>query len=163
MCVDDMVRRLGPLSESVEAEAEPHVLTLSTIQHLETIIEAQLRSGENVLSVLEALHPTPAVCGLPRDLALDFLKKEERFHRGWYSGPVGWFDGAGNGVFVPALRSAVGSGAEWRLFAGAGIVAGSDPGREWDETGIKFQPVLRALAQARASGPKPGDREGVEG
>ena len=63
---------------------------------------------------------------------------------------MGWFDGDGNGVFVPALRSAVGRGTEWRLFAGAGIVAGSDPRQEWDETRIKFQPVLRALARARA-------------
>jgi len=63
---------------------------------------------------------------------------------------VGWFDGEGNGVFVPALRSAVGMGSEWRLFAGAGIVAGSNPRQEWDETRIKFLPVLRALSQARA-------------
>lgn len=152
MCVEDMVQRLRPLSGSVHAEENPHVLTLSTIQHLETVIEADLLPGEHVLSVLQALHPTPAVCGFPRDLALDFLRREERFHRGWYSGPVGWLDGSGNGVFVPALRSAVGVGSEWRLFAGAGIVEGSDPRREWEETRIKFQPVLRALAQARASG-----------
>jgi len=150
MCVRDMVERLETVSEQVEAEDAPHVLTLSTIQHLETVIRAHLRPGQTVLSVLRALHPTPAVCGLPRDLALEFLRKEERFSRGWYAGPVGWFDGDGNGVFVPALRSAVGMGTEWRLFAGAGIVAGSDPRKEWDETRIKFQPILRALSQAPA-------------
>jgi menaquinone-specific isochorismate synthase len=150
MCVRDMVDRLEPISETVGAEDEPHVLTLSTIQHLETVIRARLRPDQTVLSVLRALHPTPAVCGLPRDLALEFLRKEERFNRGWYAGPVGWFDGDGNGVFVPALRSAVGMGTEWRLFAGAGIVAGSDPLKEWDETRIKFQPMLRALSQAPA-------------
>ena len=150
MCVEDMVERLVAVSEKVSAQDEPHVLTLTTIQHLETVIEADLRPDQSVLSVLETLHPTPAVCGLPRDLALDFLRREEQFKRGWYAGPVGWFDGDGNGVFVPALRSAVGRGTEWRLFAGAGIIAGSDPRREWDETRIKFQPVLRALAQARA-------------
>jgi menaquinone-specific isochorismate synthase len=150
MCVEDMVQRLRPMSEEVTAQDEPHVLALSTIQHLETVIQARLRPDQTVLSVLQALHPTPAVCGLPRDPALDFLEREERFQRGWYAGPVGWFDGDGNGVFVPALRSAVGRGREWRLFAGAGILAGSDARREWDETRIKFQPVLRALALARA-------------
>ncbi|MGW8264781.1 MAG: isochorismate synthase [Longimicrobiales bacterium] len=157
MCVADMVQRLQAVSDAVTAQEAPHVLTLATIQHLETVIEADLRPDQTVLSVLETLHPTPAVCGLPRDLALDFLKREEQFKRGWYAGPVGWFDQDGNGVFVPALRSAVGHGAEWRLFAGAGIVAGSDPRREWDETRIKFLPVLRALAHARAG------RSGVSG
>jgi menaquinone-specific isochorismate synthase len=155
MCVDDMVERLRAVSCRVSAEAEPRVLTLSTIQHLETAIRADLLQGQTVLSVLEALHPTPAVCGLPRDLAQGFLEREERFQRGWYAGPVGWFDGEGNGVFVPALRSAVARDTEWRLFAGAGIVAGSDPHLEWDETSIKFQPVLRALAKARGGRPNP--------
>lgn len=150
MCVEDMVERLAAHSDQIQAEEEPHVLTLSTIQHLETDIHSNLKPGQTVLSVLEALHPTPAVCGLPRDSALAFLKEVEPFQRGWYSGPVGWFDGDGNGVFVPALRSAVGTGSEWRLFAGAGIVAGSNPRQEWDETRIKFMPVLRALSQARA-------------
>jgi menaquinone-specific isochorismate synthase len=163
MCVEDMVDRLKGLSVHVHAQEEPRVLTLSTIQHLETVLEADLRPEQTVLSVLENLHPTPAVCGLPRDLALEFLGREEPFERGWYSGPVGWFDGDGNGVFVPALRSAVGHGTEWRLFAGAGIVAGSDPRREWDETRIKFQPVLRALARARAGrAPAPADQPGDE-
>lgn len=150
ICVEDMVNRIGPLAHEVRAEDEPHVLTLPTIQHLETVIEADLKEGQTVLSVLEAVHPTPAVCGLPRDLALEFLNREEPFHRGWYAGPVGWFDREGNGVFVPALRSAVGHGDEWRLFAGAGIVSGSKPRQEWDETRIKFQPVLRALSRAGA-------------
>ncbi len=149
VCVRDMARRLAPLAHEVQVPEEPRVRVFSTIQHLETEIQAPLREGEGVLSALEALHPTPAVCGYPRDQAQAFLEAEEPFQRGWYAGPVGWFDGAGNGVFAPALRSAVGSGREWRLFAGAGIVRGSDPAREWEETRMKFQPVLRALSQAR--------------
>ncbi len=148
LCVEDMVMRLRDHADHVEAQAEPHVLTLSSIQHLETHIQAELRPGETALTVLESLHPTPAVCGLPRDRALAFLREEESFPRGWYAGPVGWFDGEGNGVFVPALRSAVGGRGEWKLFAGSGIVAGSKASREWDETRIKFQPVLKALAKA---------------
>jgi isochorismate synthase EntC len=91
------------------------------------------------------------VCGHPRDAALDFLRGEEPFERGWYAGPVGFFDEEGNGVFAPALRSAVGHGRTWRLFAGAGIVAGSRPEGEWEETRIKFEPVLRALEASGAS------------
>lgn len=162
VCVDDMVARLGEISHDVQASADPHVLTLSAIQHLETRITATLHPNETVISALAALHPTPAVCGFPRDGALDLLKSEEPFQRGWYAGPVGWFDNDGNGVFVPALRSAVGWGREWRLFAGAGIVAGSDPAKEWAETGIKFQPVLKALSGARAEA-VPDEEDVAEG
>ena len=100
---------------------------------------------------MERLHPTPAVCGVPRDAALAFLSDAEPFERGWYAGPVGWFDTEGEGHFVPALRTAVGDGRRWRLFAGAGIVDGSRPSMEWEETGIKFVPVLRALVACGAT------------
>ena len=150
IALDDMMARLGALSDDVEAEAEPHVLTLARIQHLETRIRARVPRGTSVLRVLEALHPTPAVCGLPRERALEFLGRAERFARGWYAGPVGWFDAGGDGVFAPALRCAVAHRDRWRLFAGAGLVAGSDPAFEWDETTIKFEPVLRALAASGA-------------
>ena len=150
IALDDMVARLGSLAENVEAQTEPHVLTLARLQHLETEIRAGLPEGTSALTVLEALHPTPAVCGLPRDAALEFLDEVEPFERGWYAGPVGWFDLDGNGVFVPALRCAVVQDLRWRLFAGAGIVEGSDPGLEWEETSIKFEPMLRALAASGA-------------
>jgi len=146
ICVEDMVERLSSIATEIQADPEPHVLALSSIQHLEAGIRARLNQGGTVLSALEALHPTPAVCGFPRDSALKFLRDQESFQRGWYSGPVGWFDTRGNGEFVPALRSAVGSGREWWLFAGAGIVAGSNAVREWAETRIKFHPALKALA-----------------
>ncbi len=145
IAVRDMVSRLDPLADELSWDSEPHVLTLSRIQHLETRIQATLRDDEHALSALEALHPTPAVCGLPRDAALEFLRVEEPFERGWYAGPVGWFDAAGDGLFAPALRCAVSRGSAWRLFAGAGIVRASVPAREWEETRIKFQPALRAL------------------
>ena len=147
-----MLDRLGPLSASVEADPAPHVLTLARIQHLETELRARVREGLGVLDLLAALHPTPAVCGLPRDAALELIREEEPFDRGWYAGPVGWVDGAGDGVFAPALRSAVSHEGGWRLFAGAGIVDGSRPALEWEETGIKFEPVLRALAVAGGGG-----------
>ncbi|MDH5590999.1 MAG: isochorismate synthase [Gemmatimonadota bacterium] len=146
IALDDMVARLTPVCGAVEVAPEPHVLTLARIQHLETHIRAPVTPGTDVLAVLSLLHPTPAVCGLPRDEALLFLAEEEPFRRGWYAGPVGWFDTEGNGVFAPALRMGVMQGERWRLFAGAGIVEGSVPYLEWEETRIKFEPVLRALA-----------------
>jgi len=150
IALQDMVARLDSVAYDVTAQAEPHVLTLARIQHLETDIRARLTEGTSALSVLEVLHPTPAVCGLPRDAALEFLEREEPFERGWYAGPVGWFDVEGNGVLAPALRCAVVQDRRWRLFAGAGIVAGSDPSLEWEETTMKFEPVLRALAESGA-------------
>ena len=147
---EDMVARLRPLATDVVADEEPHVLTLARIQHLESEIRARVH-GRTVLELLEALHPTPAVCGYPRDSALEFLRGEEPFDRGWYAGPVGFFDEEGNGAFAPALRSAVAHGRTWRLFAGAGIVAGSRPELEWEETGIKFEPVLSALEASGAA------------
>jgi menaquinone-specific isochorismate synthase len=134
------------------ADDEPHLLTLSSIQHLETGIQARLRETATVLDVLEALHPTPAVCGFPRDSALAFLKEVEPFQRGWYAGPVGWFDEEGDGVFVPALRSALSQGGTWWLFAGAGVVSGSDAMEEWEETRIKFVPMLNALSGRSGTG-----------
>jgi isochorismate synthase EntC len=140
-----MLERLDQVAEGVRAEPEPHVLVLPAIQHLESEISARAHSGTTVLEVLAALHPTPAVCGFPRDQAQELLAQEEGFERGWYAGPVGWFDLEGNGVFAPALRSAVLSDGSWRLFAGAGIVEGSSPDAEWTETAIKLETVLWAL------------------
>lgn len=129
----------------------PRLLKLARIQHLESSVEARLPGGTgasrapHLLDLIGDLHPTPAVCGRPRERALAALRRSEPFERGWYAGPVGWFGPSGRGEFVPGLRSAVLHGGRWRLFAGAGIVAGSEPEREWKETGVKFAPVLRAL------------------
>lgn len=146
--VRDMVARLSALGCTVRRDVAPHVLTLARIQHLETKIAAAVPDGLTLLDVLASLHPTPAVCGTPRKVALSILTENEVFDRGWYAGPVGWFASDGKGIFVPALRSAVSTGSCWRLFAGGGIVAGSHPAREWEETELKFQPVLRAMARA---------------
>jgi menaquinone-specific isochorismate synthase len=143
--LEEMVEVLEGRLDRMEVEEVPSVLQLARIQHLETAMRGLARETDDVLALVEALHPTPAVCGRPRDDALALIRAAEPFDRGWYAGPVGWFDPAGDGDFVPALRSAVGAGREWRLFAGAGIVAGSDASAEWEETALKFEPALRAL------------------
>jgi menaquinone-specific isochorismate synthase len=148
IALDDMVARLATVTHQIRTDPQPHVLTLARIQHLETEIRASVPAGTGVLDLVRLLHPTAAVCGLPRDAALSFLAGTEPFDRGWYAGPVGWMDGEGNGMFAPALRSAVLHDGVWRLFAGAGIVEGSVPSLEWEETTMKFTPVLEALAAA---------------
>ena len=99
-----------------------------------------------MLDLLEVMHPTAAVSGYPREPAAAFLRERERFERGWYAGPVGWFDAEGEGAFAPALRCALLRGDRARLFAGAGLVEGSDPDREWEETALKLGPMLEILA-----------------
>lgn len=136
--------QLAPLAETVRV-GERGVRKLANIQHLETPIEAILRDEEHVLSVVEALHPTPAVGGLPPAAALETITETETFDRGWYAAPVGWFDADGNGSFAVAIRSGVVTGDAVTLFAGNGIVADSDPNAEWDELQLKFRPILDEL------------------
>lgn len=162
IALDDMIARLSTVAQQIRSDPQPHVLTLARIQHLETEIRASVPAGVGVLDLLRILHPTPAVCGLPRDAALDVLAAGEPFERGWYAGPVGWFDAEGNGVFAPALRTGVARGSQWSLFAGAGIVEGSVPAAEWEETGIKFEPMLEALGAGGARLPD-GVPQGASG
>lgn len=143
--VSSMRERLARLTDHVRVARDTSVLRLASIQHLERDLYARVGEDQHVLDLLADLHPTPAVCGHPREPARMFLREEEPFERGWYAGPVGWFDTTGDGTFAPALRSGVLDRSTWRLFAGAGIVEGSKAPSEWSETGIKFRPVLDAL------------------
>ncbi|WP_129115856.1 isochorismate synthase [Halegenticoccus tardaugens] len=136
--------QLAPFAAAVST-GERRIRRLATVQHLWTPITAELDRDEHVLSLVEALHPTPAVGGLPPELAMETIRETEPFDRGWYAAPVGWFDAAGNGTFAVALRSAVASGRTATLFAGVGIVADSDPDREWDEVQLKYRPILDEL------------------
>ena len=107
------------------------------VQHLETPLEGDA-PGRHVLDLVAALHPTPAVCGLPPRRSQELIRSLEGYPRGWYSGAVGWFDARGRGEFAVALRSALATAEATWLFAGAGIVPGSDPAAEWDETARKL-------------------------
>ena len=136
--------QLEPFAASV-ATGERRVRRLATVQHLWTPITAELDRDYHVLDLVEALHPTPAVGGLPPDEALSTIRETEPFDRGWYAAPVGWIDAAGYGTFAVALRSAVAADRRVTLFAGVGIVADSDPDREWDEVQLKYRPILDEL------------------
>lgn len=98
-----------------------------------------------ILPIIEALHPTPALGGDPQDVAMRLIGELEPVPRGWFAAPIGWIDGALNGQFAVAIRSAVTQHDRAWLYAGAGIVAQSDPRQEWDETALKFRPMLGAL------------------
>ncbi|MEO8876994.1 MAG: chorismate-binding protein, partial [Polyangiaceae bacterium] len=119
--------------------------TLGRVHHLATSIVGRLDRPAHVLSLVAALHPTPAVSGLPKQAAADWIRDHESFERGWYAAPVGWFDDQGNGTFAVAIRSALVKNDEAWVFAGAGIVDGSEPDAEFRETQLKQKTILAAL------------------
>ena len=138
---------LAEVCDEVTAPATPEILTLPHVHHLHTPVRARLRAGQSLLALVGRLHPTPAVGGTPRSAALQFIREHEQLDRGWYAGPIGWI-GRDRGEFAVALRSAVIAGREAWLFAGCGIVAGSDPVQEYEESALKMRPMQQALAAA---------------
>jgi isochorismate synthase len=136
---------LSLVATDIGYPATPSVRRTASVQHLFTPVRASARDGIHILDLVEGLHPTPAVGGYPREKALRILAENERFDRGWYAGPFGWVDGAGNGDFTVAIRSALVHGKYATLYAGSGIVAGSDPLREYDETRLKLETMAWAL------------------
>ncbi len=123
-------------------------MKLANVQHLATEITAVLAEPQSVLDLAGRLHPTPAVAGSPRSEALAFVRKAERVDRGWYSGGIGWVSSDGDGEIALALRCGLVRGTTAHLYAGAGIVAGSNPDDELEETRLKFRPLLNLLTEA---------------
>lgn len=145
--VESVLQALEPHARAVVASEMPYALKLPNLWHLATDVEGVLSDGSTSLDLVAELHPTAAVAGTPRAAALAEIARLEPIDRGLYSGPVGWVDRQGDGKWAIALRSAeVEPGGDVRAFAGAGIVASSDPERELAETKLKFQPVADAFA-----------------
>ncbi|MFB6345492.1 MAG: isochorismate synthase MenF, partial [bacterium] len=130
--VDSIVDDLHSLTTSLNV-GERDIRSLDSVQHLYTPIHATASSSQHILEYVKQLHPTPAVGGLPREEALQSIRDVEPFDRGWYAGPLGWFDGEGNGCFAVGIRSALVRQRKAQFFAGAGIVSDSVPREEWDE------------------------------
>jgi isochorismate synthase len=141
-------RQLAPISDRLEIAPEPGVLVLRHVQHLVTEVAGTLRVQEGLLALAGRLHPTPAVGGEPRDLALAMIAEHEEFDRGWYAGPVGWLSADGDGELMVALRCGLVEDRRVTLYAGCGIVADSDPDREWEESSIKMRAVAAAVGRA---------------
>ncbi len=132
---------------SLHVPDAPRLLKLPDVQHLHTPLQGTLAAGSNVLDLVARLHPTPGVGGVPRNAALKLIRQQEGMSRGWYAGPVGWVDACGGGEFVVGIRSALVRGSEAWLYAGCGIVEGSDPYREYAESSLKLRPMLAALSE----------------
>jgi isochorismate synthase EntC len=141
---------LSGVCSELNVAPSPTILTLSNVHHLFTPIVGRVLPGRNILDLVERLHPTPGVGGFPREPALELIRAWERLDRGWYAGPVGWLDRGGDGEFAVGIRSALLDGDEATLFSGCGIVAASNPAREYAESCWKLRPVLAAL-EASAS------------
>ncbi|MGB7415474.1 MAG: isochorismate synthase [Thermosynechococcaceae cyanobacterium] len=136
---------LWDLGITSQVSSPPHLLQLPNIQHLRTLVTAKVPHHLHILEILEALHPTPAVAGAPQRIAQQQIRKHETFERHLYAAPIGWVDHQGNGEFTVGIRSALIDGCLTRLYAGAGIVAGSDPQRELAEIQLKLHTLLDAL------------------
>lgn len=148
--VQSVLASLRPHTRALAASEQPFLLKLPNLFHLATDVEGELADGGSALDLVGALHPTAAVAGTPTTIALGVIRELEPFDRGRYAGPVGWVDAAGNGEWAIALRCAQfvdgGDAVAVTAYAGAGIVAGSDPESELLETKVKFRPLVDALA-----------------
>lgn len=147
--VDAIDRSLRPLCTAIDVPDVPGIVHLRNVSHLGTHVHGVLAdpSKRDILDLVALLHPTPAVCGEPRAAAFELIAELESEDRGPYAGAVGWVDCRGNGTFAVGLRSASVSGRDARMWAGVGIVRGSEPTLELAETQLKFQALLAAIVR----------------
>lgn len=170
LVVDEIRRLLMPFCRALRLPQGPQVRVLHHLLHLQTPMVGVLAADHHVLELVGALHPTPAVGGLPTRAAMDWIREHEREPRGWYAAPVGWFDQNGDGAFAVALRSCLlhetrPNHVEALVYAGAGIVGDSDPEREYAETELKMMtliapppPLAGHLPVVAAGGGRPSGR-----
>ncbi|AEH46717.1 isochorismate synthase [Parageobacillus thermoglucosidasius] len=147
--VQMMKEAMGSVCKRVQIPASPQLLKLQHIQHLYTPVIGEKCHAASVLSIVEQMHPTPALGGTPREKAIKEIRETEPLDRGWYAAPIGWMDAEGNGEFAVAIRSGLFQGKEAFIFAGCGVVGDSDPMSEYEETKVKLTPMLSALGVER--------------
>ncbi|MET8472857.1 isochorismate synthase [Streptomyces sp. NPDC006422] len=145
--VDAVRAALAPFCRTIDVPARPTLVRTAAMWHLSTTVTGELADPGRItaLDLASALHPTPAVCGTPTDLARRVIAESEPFDRGAYTGMVGWQNAEGDGEWVVTIRCAEAEGNLLRLFAGAGVVAESSPEAETAETGAKFRTFLNAV------------------
>ncbi|HEU4328520.1 MAG TPA: isochorismate synthase [Roseiflexaceae bacterium] len=143
----ELLADLADTTDGLSAPEAPVLMRLPNVQHLFTPVTGRAAPGVGVLDLVARLHPTPAVGGSPRGDALGLIRTSEPAERGWYAAPLGWIDARGEGEFAVALRSGLLHGATATLYAGCGIVAASDPEREYAESQLKLRPMLSALGK----------------
>jgi menaquinone-specific isochorismate synthase len=146
--VRSVAEALEPFCSSTNVPDAPFVLHLANVMHLATDVTGALLESQHhvdAFALLKSLHPSAAVCGTPRNFAFDVIDEIEGMNRGRYAGPVGWIDARGDGELGIALRSGQVTDNQIRIFAGCGIVAGSDPEVELAESNAKFSAMKSAL------------------
>ncbi|MFI1469199.1 isochorismate synthase DhbC [Streptomyces wuyuanensis] len=144
--VDAVHQAMAPYCSTIRVPRQPTLIRTATMWHLSTTVTGELdHPGVSALEVAGALHPTPAVCGTPTDLARTVIRETEPFDRGFFTGMVGWGNEAGDGEWVVTIRCAEAEDRTLRLYAGAGVVAASEPGAETAETAAKFRTFLNAV------------------
>ncbi|WP_071460476.1 isochorismate synthase [Bacillus massilinigeriensis] len=144
--VVDMIRAaMEATCEKVDIPESPQLMKMKYIQHLYTPVIGTNKEGTSIFQIIDRLHPTPALGGMPQRQAVEKIREVEILDRGYYAAPMGWLDHRGNGEFAVAIRSGLLRGKEASLFAGCGIVSDSDADSEYRETNIKFRPMLHAL------------------
>ena len=142
---DQINQQFSTLCHSVSVDPEPRVIRFPQVQHLYQGISGELKNGTGIATILQALHPTPALGGSPRTVAQDIIKRMEVFARGWYGAPVGWIHGE-DAEFAVAIRSAlISDHRQINLYAGVGLVAGSDAEAEWREMNQKLRVLEESL------------------
>jgi len=145
LAVDSVVSALRQICTKVTVDPQPHLVKLANVQHLGTRVRADCPEASSILRLVGALHPTAAVCGTPREAALDVIRKLEPADRGRYSGPIGWVSAAGDGEWAIALRCAELHGERALVHAGAGLVVGSEAKSELEEIEMKLEAISMAL------------------
>jgi isochorismate synthase len=148
LVVEHIVRHLTPLCDAIRADREPSIVSLSSMDHLGTWIDGKLPTDTRLgaFDLLAAIHPTPAVAGVPSDTAIGAIRELEPAERGHYAGAVGWTDAEGNGEFWVGIRGIMIGSNDFEAWAGAGIVADSDPMAEREETAAKMAAILVGLS-----------------
>jgi menaquinone-specific isochorismate synthase len=139
--LDYILNQLTPFADKILFDSQPVIKKLSNIQHLHSVIRAKLKHDTTVTSLIEKLFPTPAVCGFPKEAALDTINELEKFERGLYTGVIGWFNSY-NSEFAVGIRSAILNKEKLRAYAGCGIIEGSEANSEFNETELKLKPIL---------------------
>ena len=131
--------------EDIKVPTRPKLMKIRDIQHLYSPIEGNLKKDSSLFELVQALHPTPALGGEPRQDAIKIIRESEQMNRGYYAAPIGWINAEGDGEFAVGIRSALVENEHAYLYAGGGIVAESSSLEEFEETRVKFRPMLRTL------------------
>ncbi len=146
--IDYIKKSVFNFVDQVEIVKNPVVKKLPNIQHLQTSVTGTLKSKDQIFKIISSLFPTPAVCGIPKELSLKMIEKTEDFDRGLFSGVIGWFNADNYGEFFVTIRSALVKGNKLYAYAGCGIVEGSDPEEEFEESKLKLKPILSLFNNA---------------